>query len=58
MIKFLQENCAWAVPLLTVVSGIITGVFKLFQKNGKVHKQKVGDISNSHITNINGDVNK
>lgn len=55
MIKFMQENYVWAVPLLV---GIIAGVFKLFQKKGKIHKQKISNISNSQVLNINGDVNK
>lgn len=59
MIKFMQDNYPWVVPLLVaVVSGVITGVFKLLQKKGKVHKQKIGSISNSQVLNINGDVNK
>jgi len=40
------------------ILSFIAGVFKLLQKNGKVHKQKVGNISNSQVLNINGDVNK
>lgn len=59
MIKFMQENYVWLIPLLVaVISGIIAGIFKLFQKKGKRHKQKIGNISNSQVLNINGDVNK
>lgn len=59
MIKFMQENYPWAVPLLVaVISAIIAGVFKLFQKKGKVHKLKIKNISNSQVHINNGDVNK
>jgi hypothetical protein len=59
MIKFMQENSVWLIPLLVaVIPSIIAGVFKLLQKNGKIHKQKIGNISNSQVLNINGDVNK
>jgi hypothetical protein len=59
MIKFMQENYVWLIPLLVaVISGIIVGVFKLLQKNGNIHKQKIGNIFNSQVQNINGDVNK
>ncbi|MCE5174723.1 MAG: hypothetical protein ABFC90_02005 [Bacteroidales bacterium] len=59
MIKFMQENYLWLIPLLVaVISGIIAGVFKLLQKNGKIHKQKIGNIYNSQVHNINGDVDE
>ena len=59
MIKFMQENYVWLIPLLVaVISGIIAGIFKLLQKNWKIHKQKIGNISNSQVHNINGDVDK
>lgn len=59
MIKIMQENYVWLIPLLVaVITAIIAGIFKLLQKNGKLHKQKIGNISNSQVLNINGDVNK
>jgi len=58
MIKFMQENYPWMVPILVAVVSGIFGVFKLLQRKGKVHKQKIGNISDSHVLNINGDVNK
>lgn len=59
MIKFMQENYPWAVPLLVaVISAIIAGIFKLLQKKGKVHKLKIKNISNSQVHINNGDVNK
>lgn len=59
MIKFLQENYVWLIPLLVaVISGIIAGVFKLLQKKGKVHRLKIKNISNSQVHINNGDVSK
>jgi len=59
MIKFMQENYVWLIPLLVaVISGIIAGVFKLIQKNGKVHKLNIKNISNSQVHINNGDVNQ
>ena len=59
MIKFMQENYPWVVPLLVaVVSGLISGVFKLLQKKGKVHRLKIKNISNSQVHINNGDVSK
>ncbi len=56
IIEFIYENHIWVTPIIiAVLSGIIAGVFKLFAKNGRVHKQKFGAIKKSKITNINGD---
>jgi len=50
--EFLQNNKDWLVP---IIIAIISG---FFYKKGKTHKQKIGAINNSDITNINGDINK
>ena len=54
MIEFMQENAAWVVPITVAV---ITGVFALFKKQKDSRSIKNGDITNSHVNNINGDVN-
>lgn len=56
IIEFIYENHIWVTPIIiAVLSGIIAGVFKLFAKNGRVHKQKFGTIKNSKINIFNGD---
>lgn len=58
IIEFIKENQVWVVPIIVaVLSGIIAGIFNLLSKNGKYHKQKMGDINNSKIINNNGDLN-
>lgn len=54
MTEFMQENAAWLVPIIVAV---ITGAFALLKKQKDSHSIKNGDISNSHVNNINGDVN-
>ena len=51
MIEFLQKNAGWLIP---VVAAIISGIFSLFNKS-RNHKQKIGDITHSDVTIINGD---
>jgi hypothetical protein len=59
MIEMIRENKDWIIPIIiAVVSAIITGIFKLLKVNGKNYKQEIGDISNSHVINVNGDVNQ
>ena len=58
MIEFLQNNYEWIAAILTALAAIIGVFHKFFKKGGKKHKQKVGNISNSTVININGDVNK
>ena len=59
LVEFMQNNKEWVVPIIiTILTVSITGIFNLFRKSGKNHKQKIRKISKSHhITNINGDIN-
>ena len=56
MIEFLQNNYKWIAAILTALAAIIGAILKIFKKGGKSHKQKVGDISDSTVININGDL--
>lgn len=58
MIVFLQNNYEWIAAILTALAAIIGVLLKFFKKSGKKHKQKVGNISDSTVININGDVGK
>lgn len=58
MIEFLQKNYEWIAAILTALAAIIGVLLKFFKKGGKMHKQKVGNISDSTVININGDVSK
>lgn len=56
MIDFLRNNYEWIAALLMALAAIITACSKFFnKKRGRSSKQKVGDISNSNVININGD---
>jgi len=55
MLEFLQNNYDWIAALLMAVAAIITAFAKFFKKSGRNNRQKVGDISNSNVININGD---
>lgn len=56
MIDFLQNNYEWIAAILMALAAIITACAKFFnKKSGRSNKQKVGDISNSNVININGD---
>ena len=54
MIDFLQNNYEWIAAILMALTAIITACAKFFKKSGRSNKQKVGDISNSNVINING----
>lgn len=58
MIEFLQNNYEWIAAMLTALAAIIGVLLNYFKKGGKKHKQKFGNISDSTVININGDVNK
>ena len=58
IVEFLKENKEWLVPIIiAALTAIVAGIFQLFRKSGKTHKQKLGNINNSHVINTNGDVN-
>ena len=57
MIVFLQNNYEWIAAIIMAFAAIITACAKFFKKSGRNNKQKVGDISNSNVININGDYN-
>ncbi len=58
IIDFFQDNKDWFIPIITAITALIVGILGLYYKNGKTHKQKFGNIKNSQITNINGDINQ
>lgn len=58
MIQFIREN-TWIVPIIvaiiTALSGIIVAIInKTKGSNGR--KQRIGNIKNSKVININGDI--
>ena len=57
MLQFIREN-TWSVPIIgaiiTTLGGIIVAIITK-TKDGNERKQKVGNIKNSKVTNINGD---
>lgn len=55
-IEFLRDNYLWITGLLGSIAAIIGAVAKFRKKGGKYHRQKIGDVSNSNIININGDL--
>lgn len=42
--------------VIAFVSSIFNNCLNLFRKGEKVHKQKMGNISDSNVISINGDV--
>lgn len=54
MIRFVNDNAAWLVPVAVAVIG---GIFALFKKKPKNNKQIVKDLNNSNINNSNVNIN-
>ena len=58
IIEFLKINYYWIAPIVMALAAIITAFAKFMKKGGKNHKQKIGDIKDSTVININGDFPK
>lgn len=56
MIEFLRDNYLWITGLLGSIAAVIGAVAKTRKKGDKNHSQKIGNVSNSSIININGDL--
>lgn len=58
MIQFIREN-TWIVPIIvaiiTALSGIIVAMINK-KKDVDGRKQRIGNIKNSKVININGDI--
>ena len=57
MIQFIREN-TWIVPIIVAIIGFLGTIIAAIigkKKNSCGRKQKVGNIKNSKVLNINGD---
>lgn len=49
MIKFIEDNAGWLVPIIVaLITAIIGGIFSLFKKNGG-KKQTIKNVNNSNV---------
>lgn len=54
MLNFIKDNAAWLTPVLVA---IVSGLFYLVKKGGKLNKQKIKKVNRSRIYQTGGDIN-